>query len=150
MLGKDHPDTLNSARNLATGLGESGRLNEAVALAQDTYDPPPAGAGRGPPRHPELGPQPGPQFSNVRGGVPKHCGLEAKCRGKPEKDNSDTALAAACLGHLSWPLCCRIEPYLIKAPPLRGTAGPASAPGSALGGPPGARRATPTGLLRSS
>ncbi len=37
---------------------------------------------------------------------------------------------------------CRIEPYLIKAAPLRGTAGPASAPGSALGGPPGARRAT--------
>ncbi len=38
---------------------------------------------------------------------------------------------------------CRIRPWLcIKAAPLRAAAGPASAPGSALGGPPGARRAT--------
>src|SRR5262249_52269950 len=35
---------------------------------------------------------------------------------------------------------CRICPYPIKAAP-GGAAGPASAPGSALGGPPGARRA---------
>ena len=37
---------------------------------------------------------------------------------------------------------CRIELLWIKAAPLRSAAGPASAPGSALGGPPGARRAT--------
>ena len=36
---------------------------------------------------------------------------------------------------------CRIMLYWIKAAPY-GAAGPASAPGSALGGPPGARRAT--------
>ena len=38
-------------------------------------------------------------------------------------------------------LRCRIEPYLIRAAALRAAAGPASAPGSALGGPAGARRA---------
>ena len=33
------------------------------------------------------------------------------------------------------PLYCRIKPYWIKAAPLRGAAGPASAPPSGLGGP---------------
>src|SRR5437868_260311 len=37
-----------------------------------------------------------------------------------------------------------------RAPPLRGAAGPASAPGSALGGPPGARRATLAQAARSA
>ena len=53
-------------------------------------------------------------------------------------------LASSCQSVLSSPLRCRIQPYLIKAAP-RGAAGPASAPGSALGGPPGARRATHPG-----
>ena len=45
-------------------------------------------------------------------------------------------LSSACLAPR-----CRIEPYLDQAAPLRGAAGPASAPRSALGGPRGARRA---------
>jgi hypothetical protein len=47
------------------------------------------------------------------------------------------------------PLHCRIRPYWIKAAPQRGAAGPASAPGSALAGPPGARRAAAAGRRRS-
>jgi hypothetical protein len=46
--------------------------------------------------------------------------------------------------------CCRIEPYLIKAAPLRGTAGPASAAGSALRARPphaGPRAARSNGLM---
>ncbi len=42
------------------------------------------------------------------------------------------------------PLRCRIKPYLNQGGAC-GAAGPASAAGSALGGPPGASRATPPG-----
>jgi hypothetical protein len=44
----------------------------------------------------------------------------------------------------------RLVAELVKAPPLRGVAGPASAPRSASEGPRGARRATPQWLAESA
>jgi hypothetical protein len=38
VLGKDHPDTLVAAANLAGALGAQGRRKEALELYQDTYD----------------------------------------------------------------------------------------------------------------
>jgi len=49
-----------------------------------------------------------------------------------------------------YPRRCRIELYWIKAAPPRGAAGPAPRRRSALGGPRGARRATPRELARSA
>ena len=61
----------------------------------------------------------------------------------PEKREADcsAAVSAANNARLSSAVRCRIRPYWIKAAPLRGAAGSASAPRSASEGTRGARRA---------
>ncbi len=73
----------------------------------------------------------------------------------PSQSASSSPLSSA--APFGWPdrcrvpaVNCRIEPFLYQGGAARGAAGPASAPGSALGGPPGARRATPAGRADQS
>ena len=58
VLGADHPDTLTSRNNLAYAYAVGGRLDEAIPLYEQTLTDSRAGAGRRPPRHPDLAQQP--------------------------------------------------------------------------------------------
>ena len=67
VLGEDHPDTLMSANNLACDLHYLGGAGGPGSRSGHP-GPPPPGAGRRPPRHPDVREQPGLQPARAGGG----------------------------------------------------------------------------------
>ena len=67
VLGADHPDTLASRNNLAGAYQAAGDLGRAIPLYEQTLADRRAGAGRRPPRHPDLAEQPRLRLPGRRG-----------------------------------------------------------------------------------
>ena len=120
VLGEDHPNTLTSANNLAADLSEPRRVSGGPRAGRGHPGPPPPGARRGPPRHPDLGEQPrrrpeeprgasggpragrghpGPPPPGARRGPPRHPDLGEQPRRRPEEPRGASGGPRAGRGH---------------------------------------------------
>ena len=77
VLGADHPDTLTSRNNLAAAYQAAGDLGRAIPLLRADPGRPRAGAGRRPPRHPDLAQQPRRRLPGGGGPGPGHPAVRA-------------------------------------------------------------------------
>ncbi len=77
VLGDDHPDTLTSRNNLADAYQAAGDLGRAIPLYEQTLADRRAGAGRRPPRHPDLAEQPRRRLPGGGGPGPGHPAVRA-------------------------------------------------------------------------